>query len=108
VANLPGDFTAAFDLDLAIGDLPRDPTARPDEQTPSHNEITVERALHIGILSRAFSFEDASLLDNDIRAVGQLCFDFAFHDQPIAGGYLTLDRDPWSDDQCPNIGFAAA
>src|SRR6266404_4376068 len=70
VANLPGDFTAAFDLDLAIGNLPRHPTARPDEQTPSHNEITVKRSLYIGILRRAFSGEHASLLDNHIRAVG--------------------------------------
>jgi len=39
----------------------------PDEQTPSHNEITVKRALYIGILRRAFSGEHASLLDKCCR-----------------------------------------
>jgi len=90
VADLPGDFAAALDLDVAIGDLARDPTRRLDEQTPAHNEVTVERTLYLSILSRAFPVKDAALLDNDIRAVGQLCFDFTLHDQPIAGGDLAF------------------
>jgi hypothetical protein len=81
-------------------------TGRPNKQPLSCNQYTVERPLHIGILSRAFPVEDAALLDNHVRAVSQLCLDLTFHDQPIAGGDLTLYRYARADDQGPHIGFA--
>ena len=105
MANLAADSAAALDLDLAIGNLPRDSTRRPHDQPLSHDEIPLKRTLHIGFFGRAFPVEDASLLDDDVGAIGQFCFDFAFNDQPIAGGDLALDRYPRPDDQRPKIGF---
>ena len=103
VANLTGDFSTSLDLDLAVDDFASDRTSCPDEQTSTYNEISVKAALYIGVLSGAFSVEDATLLDNYVRAVGQLCFDLAFHNQSIAGGDLTLNGNARSDDQRPNV-----
>ena len=53
--------------------------------------------MYVGVLSGAFAVEDATLLDNYVRAVGQFCFDLTLHNKPIAGGDLTPTETPGPD-----------
>ena len=58
--NRPRDLSAAFDLDLAVGYRPGNPTGGADQQPLAHDEITFETAVHIGIISRGIAFESSA------------------------------------------------
>ena len=75
MANLAADSAAPFNLDLTVTNIPGHSPSCPNDQSLSGDQFAVKGALNIGIFSRAFAIEDAPLLDDHIRAVGQLRFD---------------------------------
>src|SRR5205085_8716701 len=59
--DLPRDLAAAFDLDLAIADGTRDLAAGAHQQALLDDKLAFEAAVHIGIVGRDISPEDAGL-----------------------------------------------
>src|SRR5690606_32891853 len=101
-----GNLAAAFDLDLAIGDLARDLAAAADQQTAAHAEAAFEAAADLGLLDFRRPLELAGLADLDETAVGQLRFHLAFDDDAVAGGDLAREADLAADHQ--HLGFRMA
>ncbi|SRR6266700_284249 len=74
------NLAAAFDLDLAVADRPRDPASRLDQEPVADDQITFEAAAYLGLVDRCRALEQAALGNLDSAAVGQLGVDTAFDD----------------------------
>src|SRR5258708_2248550 len=79
------NLAAAFDLDLAVADRPRDPAGRLDQEPVADDQITFEAAAYLGLVDRCRALEQAALGNLDSAAVGQLGVDTAFDEQFVAG-----------------------
>ena len=66
------NLAAAFDLDLAVADRPRDPAGRLDQEPVADDQITFEAAAYLGLVDRCRALEQAALCNLDSAAVGQL------------------------------------
>ena len=91
--DIAGDLAAAFDLDLAVADRPRDPAGGLDQQPLADDEIALEAAAHLGVLDRGGALEQAALGDVDIAAIGQVGLDAALDEQLVAGIDLARQRN---------------
>jgi hypothetical protein len=49
--NVTENLAAAFDLDLAVADRPRDPAGRLDQEPVADDQITFEAAAYIGLVA---------------------------------------------------------
>ena len=83
--NVAENLAAAFDLDLAVADRPRDPAGRLDQEPVADDQITFEAAAYLGLVDRCRALEQAALGNLDSTAVGQLGVDTAFDEQFVAG-----------------------
>src|SRR6516162_1543460 len=79
------DVAAAFDLDLAVADRPRDPAGRLDQEPVADDQITFEAAAYLGLVDRCRALKQAALGNLDSATVGQLGVDTAFDEQFVAG-----------------------
>src|SRR5260221_8671948 len=75
--NVAENLAAAFDLDLAVADRPRDPAGRLDQEPVADDQITFEAAAYLGLVDRCRALEQAALGNLDSAAVGQLGVDTA-------------------------------
>ena len=48
--NVAENLAAAFDLDLAVADRPRDPAGRLDQEPVADDQITFEAAAYLGLV----------------------------------------------------------
>src|SRR5260221_13230471 len=53
------NLAAAFDLDLAVADRPRDPAGRLDQEPVADGQITFEAAAYLGLVDRCRALEQA-------------------------------------------------
>src|SRR5262249_924173 len=93
--------TAAFDLDLAIGDRPGHMPLGADQKALADDEITFEAAIDLRVFGADLAFQKAGLRHRKILALLQLRLGIAFDDQPAAGADLAVERDLVADPQEP-------
>src|ERR1700719_3929126 len=84
-ADVCEKLAAAFDLDLAVADRPRDPAGRLYQEPVADDQITFEAAAYLGLVDRCRALELAALGNLDSAAVDQLGVDSAFEWQFVAG-----------------------
>src|SRR5260370_17286402 len=87
------NLAAAFDLDLAVADRPRDPAGRLDQEPVADGQITFEAAAYLGLVDRCRALEKAALGNLDSAAVGPLSVATAFnhHFVPVITFPRTVD-----------------
>src|SRR5436305_5841094 len=61
--DIAGDLAAGFYLDLAIADRAGNMAAGADEQPLADDQLTLEPAMHLGLLDRGVAFEGPALGD---------------------------------------------
>src|SRR5258708_10501582 len=83
--NVAENLAAAFDLDVAVADRPRDRAGRLDQEPVADDQITFEAAAYLGLVDRCRALEQAALGNLDSAAVGQLGVDTGFDEQFVAG-----------------------
>jgi len=96
---------ARFDLNLSVSDCAGNVTACTDQQPLAYNQIAIEPAAHIGVLSRCMAVEEPSLSNNHVLAFLQSRMDRALHNQTVAGIDLARQGNPLPNNESPAVNF---